>query len=51
MCVLQLAQQELESMKRDLARIEGNSSSKAEAPRENSGRGIDSLGLLRNVKY
>jgi uncharacterized protein involved in exopolysaccharide biosynthesis len=48
---LQLAQQELESMKRELARIEGTSGRKAEVPRENSGRGIDSLGLLRNVKY
>ena len=48
---LQLAQKELEALKHELARIEGTSGSKAEDPRENHGRGIDSLGLLRNVKY
>ncbi len=48
---LQLAQKELGALKHELARIEGTSGSKAEDPRENNGRGIDSLGLLRNVKY
>ena len=48
---LQLAQQELESMKRELARIEGASGSKSGNARENSGSGIDSVGLLRNMKY
>ncbi len=48
---LQLAQKELESMKRELARIEGASGGKVGDQRENSGHGIDSLGLLRNVKY
>ena len=48
---LMLAQQELESMKRELARIEGASGSKSRNVREGNGSGIDSLGLLRNVKY
>ena len=48
---LQLAQRELESMKRELARIEGASGSGSGNARENSGPGIDNLGLLRNVKY
>ena len=48
---LQLAQKELESMKHELARIEGASGGKVEDQGENNGRGIDSLGLLRNVKY
>ena len=48
---LKLAQQELESMKRELARIEGPSGSKSGNAQENSGSGIDTLGLLRNVKY
>jgi uncharacterized protein involved in exopolysaccharide biosynthesis len=48
---LQLAQQELESMKRELARIEGPSASKSGNARQNSDSGIDNLGLLRNVKY
>ena len=48
---LKLAQQELESMKRELARIEGTSGSKSGNGRENDSSGIDSVGLLRNVKY
>jgi tyrosine-protein kinase Etk/Wzc len=48
---LQLAQKELEALKHELARIEGASGSKVEHVRENNGRGIDSLGMLRNVKY
>ena len=48
---LQLAQKELEALKHELARIEGASGGKVGDQRENSGQGIDSLGLLRNVKY
>ena len=48
---LQLAQKELEALKHELGRIEGTFGSKAEYPRDIKGRGIDSLGLLRNVKY
>ena len=48
---LQLAQKELESMKRELARIEGASGNKVEKQGENSNHGIDSFALLRNVKY
>lgn len=47
----QLAQQELEAMRRELARIEGTSGIKFEDSRGSSGRGIDSLRLLRNVKH
>jgi tyrosine-protein kinase Etk/Wzc len=46
---LRLAQQELESLKRELAKIEGAGTGDAAAGR--SGQGIDSLGLLRDVKY
>jgi uncharacterized protein involved in exopolysaccharide biosynthesis len=47
---LRLAQQEVESMKRELAKIEGAGGSK---PISNgrSGQGIDNLSLLREVKY
>jgi uncharacterized protein involved in exopolysaccharide biosynthesis len=48
---LQLAQKELEALNHELARIEGASGSKSGNARENNGSGIDSLGLLRNVKY
>ncbi len=48
---LQFAQKELEVLKHELARIEGTSGSKTENPRENDSGGIDSLGLLRDVKY
>lgn len=48
---LQLAQKELEALKHELARIEGSSGSKSGNAQENSGSGIDTLGLLRNVKY
>ena len=48
---LRFAQQELDAMKRELARIEGASSSKSGDSRENDDGGIDSLRLLRNVKY
>ena len=48
---LQLAQKELESLKRELARIEGRSASNLGNVQENSGSGIDTLGLLRSVKY
>lgn len=48
---LKLAQQELESLKRELARIEGTSGSATGIARENDRSGIDSVSLLRNVKY
>ncbi len=48
---LKFAQQELESLKRELARIEGTSGSKAGNGQENDNSGIDSVSLLRNVKY
>jgi len=48
---IQLAQKELEVLKHELARTEGTSSGKPEDQRENKGSGIDSFGLLRNVKY
>ncbi len=47
---LQLAQQELESMKRELGKIEGAGRSKS-VPNGPRGQGIDNLGLLRDVKY
>lgn len=48
---LKLAQNELESMKRELARIEGRSINRSGNARESDNSGIDSVGLLRNVKY
>jgi uncharacterized protein involved in exopolysaccharide biosynthesis len=48
---LRLAQKELEALKHELARIEGPTASKAGNAQETSGSGIDTLGLLRNVKY
>ncbi len=47
---LRLAQQELESMKRELAKIEGSGGARAEAS-ASGGKGIDNLSLLRNLKY
>lgn len=47
---LQLAYKELDALKGQLARIEGVSGGKVDAEPE-AGRGMDSLGLLRNVKY
>ncbi len=47
---LQRAQQELESTKRELAKLEGAGGGKLEA-NSRSGQGIDNLGLLRDVKY
>ena len=47
---LRLAQQELESMKRELAKIEGAVGAKA-STEDLSGRGVDSLRFLRDVKY
>lgn len=47
---LRLAQQELESMKRELAKIEGTSGAKT-AERASNGKGIDNLRLLRDMKY
>lgn len=48
---LKLAQKELESLKHELGRIEGTSGSKSVNGRENDSSGLDSIGLLRNVKY
>ncbi|MDP1718361.1 MAG: GNVR domain-containing protein, partial [Burkholderiales bacterium] len=48
---LLLAQQELETMKRELAKIEGASDGKPETVQKTSGQGIDNLGLLRDMKY
>ncbi len=48
---LQLAQQELDAMKRELGRIEGASSGKSSKVPIGTGGGINSLNLLRNVKY
>ncbi len=48
---LQLALQELESMKRELARIEGASQAKSGVAPEGSPSGISSVDMLRNVKY
>lgn len=47
---LQLAYKELDALKGQLARIEGVSGGKVDAEPE-AARGMDSLGLLRNVKY
>jgi uncharacterized protein involved in exopolysaccharide biosynthesis len=47
---LQLAQQELESMKRELAKMEGAGGAKATTNGLN-GQGTNSLRLLRDVKY
>lgn len=48
---LMLAQKELESLKRELARIEGTSEGKSPQVPASDGSGIDSSALLRNVKY
>lgn len=48
---LRLAQKELEALRRELGRIEGSGDAKVDTSRELSASGIDSLGLLRNVKY
>ncbi len=48
---LKLAQQELASLRTELARIEGTSGSRAGNGRENDSSGIDNVGLLRNIKY
>lgn len=47
---LHRAQQELESLKRELAKIEGTGSARA-AGNASGGSGIDNLSLLRNLKY
>ncbi len=48
---LKLAQQEIEVMKRELARSEGTTGNKTVQAVAEKGSGIDNLGLLRNVKY
>jgi uncharacterized protein involved in exopolysaccharide biosynthesis len=47
---LNLAQQELESLKRELAKIEGTGGARS-ATGAPSGQGMDNLRLLRDVKY
>ena len=49
---LQRTQQELEALRRELSRVEGSSSVAAIGRGDASGnRGLDNLGLLRDVKY
>lgn len=48
---LQLAQRELDSLKHELARVEGTSARTPEDSRGKAGYGIDSVRLLRDVKY
>ena len=48
---LQLAQKELEVLKRELEKTEGTLSRRSDDPREKIGRSINNLGLLRDVKY
>ncbi len=48
---LKLAQQEIEVMKRELAKSEGTTGNKTVQAAAEKGSGIDNLGLLRNVKY
>jgi uncharacterized protein involved in exopolysaccharide biosynthesis len=49
---LQRTQQELEALRRELSRVEGSSSVAAIGRGDTSGnRGLDNLGLLRDVKY
>ncbi len=47
---LRLAEQELESMKRELGKIEGEGTFRPSA-KGSSGRGMDNLRLLRDVRY
>ena len=48
---LKLAQQEIEVMKRELAKSEGTTGNKTVQAVAEKSSGIDNLGLLRNVKY
>jgi uncharacterized protein involved in exopolysaccharide biosynthesis len=49
---LQRTQQELEALRRELSRVEGSSSVAAIGGGDASGkRGLDNVGLLRDVKY
>jgi uncharacterized protein involved in exopolysaccharide biosynthesis len=48
---LQRHQQEADVMKRELARIEGTAGVESNAPTQASEKGIDSLRLLREMKY
>ena len=48
---LQLAQKELESLRRELAKMEGTAMGAKPAANDISGQGMDSLRLLRDVKY
>jgi uncharacterized protein involved in exopolysaccharide biosynthesis len=44
-------QQEVEVMKRELARLEGTSGGKSSSPQQTNNQGIDNLSLLREMKY
>jgi uncharacterized protein involved in exopolysaccharide biosynthesis len=48
---LQRNQQEVDVMKRELARLEGTSSGKSSAPTVTNDQGIDNLRLLRDMRY
>jgi tyrosine-protein kinase Etk/Wzc len=48
---LRATQQELEALRRELAKVEGTGSDLAVAPGASSNRGVENLRLLRNVKY
>ncbi len=48
---LQRTQQELEALRRELSRVEGSSSATAIGKGDAASRGLDNLGLLRDVKY
>ena len=48
---LRLAQQELDSLRRELAKMEGTGTAAKSAGNASGGQGMDSLRLLRDVKY
>lgn len=48
---LLLAQRELDSLRYELSRIEGDSGGRLDDPKANNSLGIGNLGLLRNAKY
>jgi uncharacterized protein involved in exopolysaccharide biosynthesis len=48
---LQRTQQQMEVLKRELARTEGTSGSRSSSSAESNGKGIENLRLLREMKY
>ena len=48
---LRLAQQELDSLRRELAKMEGTGTAAKSAGNASGGQGMDSLRMLRDVKY